>query len=181
MSFGRESDEWHAIITAFYRIDDELVDWTYESGAPFARQANVVDIDVAGVAIVFGKSWQSLDLVAGYTFLDKDADYGSTTVDASFYALNFARQRATLAISYQMGDRLQFRLDNEYREQEANPLRTSSDNAFLISASLAWEPRNGHGLGVALIADNLGDDDYEQFPGTPAVGQQLSLSVRYDW
>jgi len=181
LSFGRDSDGSHSSITAFYRFDDYLVDWTYESGAPFARQANPVDIDVTGVSIVFGKTWQSLELVAGYSYLDKDADYGSATVDASFYALNFARQRATLAIQYQFGDRLHFRLDNEYREQEANPLRASSDNAFLISASLAWEPRNGRGLGVALIADNLGDDDFEQFPGTPAVGQQYSLSVRYDW
>jgi hypothetical protein len=37
------------------------------------------------------------------------------------------------------------------------------------------------GLGVVLSADNLGDDDYQQFPGTPAVGRQLSLSLRYDW
>jgi vitamin B12 transporter len=181
LSFGKESGDWHTSVTTFYRADDDLVDWTYESGAPFSRQANAVDIDVFGVAIVFGKSWESLDLLAGYTYLDKDADYGSATVDASFYALNYASHRATLAISYQFNDRLKFRLDNEYREQEENPLRASSDNAHLISASLAWEPANGHGLGAALVADNLGDDDYQQFPGTPAVGRQLSLSIRYDW
>ncbi|MGI9271990.1 MAG: TonB-dependent receptor plug domain-containing protein [Woeseiaceae bacterium] len=181
LSFGQESDEWHANLTAFYRNDDDLVDWTYDSGSAFARQANDVDIEVFGIAVVLGRRWQTLELIAGYTFLDKDADYGSATVDASFYALNFARHRATLAVNYQLNSRLKLRLDSEYREQEENPLRASSDSAFVVSASLAWEPHNGRGLGVALAADNIGDDDYEQFPGTPAVGRQLSLSLRYDW
>jgi len=178
---GRDSQDWYTTLTAFYRQDDDLVDWTYESGAPFARQANAVDIDVVGLQILYGKSWQAVDLVAGYSYMDKDEDYQSDTVDASYYALNFARHRATLALRVSISDRLVLRLDNEYREQEANPLRASSASAFISSATLAWRPLDGRGLGVALSADNIGDDDYEQFPGVPAVGQQVSLSVRYDW
>ena len=84
-------------------------------------------------------------------------------------------------VADRISDRLVLRWDNEYREQEANPLRASSASAFISSATLAWRPLDGRGLGVALSADNIGDDDYEQFPGVPAVGQQVSLSVRYDW
>jgi len=181
LSLGTESSDWHATATAFYRQDDDLVDWTYESGAPFARQANSVDIDVFGVQFLYGRSWQAVDLVAAYSYLDKDEDYLSATVDASYYALNFARHRATLALRIRFSDRLELRLDNEYRQQQENPLRTSSDSAFITSAALAWLPANGRGLGFALTVDNLSDDDYEQFPGTPAVGQQVSLSARYDW
>jgi len=181
LSFGREASDWHTTVTAFYRQDDDLVDWTYESGAPFARQANSVDIDVFGVQIVYGKSWEVVDLVAAYSYLDKDADYLSATVDASFYALNFARHRATLALRIRFTDRLELRIDNEYRQQEDNPLRASSDSAFVTSAALTWLPAAGRGFGLALAVDNLGDDDFEQFPGTPAVGQQISLSARYDW
>ena len=181
LSYGREASDWHTTVTAFYRQDDDLVDWTYEIGAPFARQANSVDIDVVGVQFVYGKSWEVVDLVAGYSYLDKDADYLSATVDASFYALNFAKHRATLALQVRFTDRLELRLDNEYRQQEDNPLRASSDSAFITSAALAWVPSDGRGFGLALAVDNLSDDDYEQFPGTPAVGQQISLSVRYDW
>jgi len=181
LTFGRESSDWHTTVTAFYRRDDDLVDWTYESGAPFSRQANAVDIDVLGVQLVYGKSWKAVDLVAGYSYLDKDEDYMSATVDASFYALNFAKHRATLALRIRFTDRLELRVDNEYREQEANALRASSDSAFITSASLVWRPPNGRGFGLALAADNLSDDDYQQFPGTPAVGQQISLSARYDW
>lgn len=178
---GWDAADWRASLTTFYRKDDDLVDWTFLSGAPFARQANAVDIDVAGAILSFARSWQSLDVVAAYNWLDKDADYGSVIVDASFYALNFAHHRATLAIRYALTERLQLRLDNEYRQQQENALRASSDNAYLASAALAWEPANGRGLGVVLAVDNLGDDDYQPFPGTPAVGRQLSLSARYDW
>ncbi|MEM7279101.1 MAG: TonB-dependent receptor [Pseudomonadota bacterium] len=181
LTLGQESSDWYTNFTAFYRKDDDLVDWTFSSGAPFARQANAVDLDVFGAQLVYGRSWRNVDLVAGYSYLDKDEDYIVDTVDASFYALNFARHRATLALRFRLSDRLELLLDNEYRQQEANPLRASSDNAFISSAAIAWNPQNGRGLGVALAIDNIGDDDFEQFPGTPAVGQQLSLSARYDW
>jgi len=181
ISIGRDSTDWDAAATLFYRKDDNLVDWTFESGAPFARQANAVDIDVLGVELFARRHWDSFDLVGSYTYLDKDADYGSAIVDASFYALNFATHRATLAARYQFNDRLELRLDNEYREQRHNPLRNGSDEAFFVSLALAWEPAGGSGFGFAITADNLSDSSYEQFPGTPAVGRQVSLSARYLW
>jgi hypothetical protein len=181
LTIGNESGDWNGTVAVFYRQDDDLVDWTFASGAPFARQANAVDTDVYGLEAIVSANWNTVDLVAGYTFLDKDADYGSAVVDASFYALNFARHRATLALRYGFTERLELRLDSEYRVQEENPLRSSSDKAFLVSAALAWEPHNGRGFGVSLTADNLTDDDYEQFPGTPAIGRQVSLSARYQW
>ena len=181
LSAGKEAADWDGVLTFFYREDDDLVDWTFESGAPFARQANPVDIDVFGVEAFFRRHWGSFDLIASYTYLDKDADYGAAVVDASFYALNFAKQRATLAASYRFTDRLELRIDNEYRKQESNPLRASSDSAYLVSASLNWEPNNGKGFGFAVTADNLTDDDYQQFPGTPAIGRQINLSASYLW
>lgn len=181
LTIGSESAGWTGTLTAFYREDDDLVDWTFESGAPFARQANPVDMNVYGLEAVFLGHWKSIDLVAGYTFLDKDADYGSAAVDASFYALNFARHRATIALRYRLTEDLELRLDNEYRVQEKNALRSSSDKALHVSASLVWASVGDAGFGVTLAADNLTDDDYQQFPGTPAVGRQVSLSARYAW
>ncbi|MDH3545749.1 MAG: TonB-dependent receptor [Gammaproteobacteria bacterium] len=181
LSVGHETPDRRSTMTLFFRTDDNLVDWTFASDSPFARQANPVDIDVFGAEAIYSRRWDILDLSIGYTYLDKDADYGSATVDASFYALNFARHRATLAMRYRVNDRVELRLDNEYREQESNSLRNSSERAFLVSASLVWEPQDADGFGVGITADNLGDDDYEQFPGTPAVGRQVSLSARYAW
>jgi len=181
ISVGKESADWDGAVTLFYRKDDDLVDWTFASGAPFARQANAVDLDVFGVELFARRHWESFDLVGSYTYLDKDADYGSAVVDASFYALNFATHRATLAARYRFSDRLELRLDNEYREQQENPLRGGSDEALLVSLALAWEPSGGTGFGFAITADNLSDDSYEQFPGTPAVGRHVSLSAKYLW
>ncbi|MDJ0814109.1 MAG: TonB-dependent receptor [Woeseiaceae bacterium] len=179
LAAGLDTGRWDGKVTLFYREDDDLVDWTFATGAPFARQANAVDIDVTGVELLGRGRWPDVDLVASYTYLDKDADYGSATVDASFYALNFATHRATLAVLYRFGRDFELRFDSEYRRQRDNPLRDGSDEAFLSSLAVAWEPAGG--LGVALTADNLTDDDYQQFPGTPAVGRQVSLSVRYQW
>ena len=181
LSVTRDTGDWQARATLFSREDYDLVDWTFATGAPFARQANPVDIDVVGFEAFFTRQWSNVDIAAGFTWLDKDSDYGDAQVDASFYALNFARQRATLALRYRFANRFELHLDNEYRRQEDNPLRIGDDSTYLASASLVWNGAAGEGFSVALIADNLTDSEFQPFPGTPAAGRQYSLSARYNW
>lgn len=181
LSAGREGTRWNGELTLFHREDDGLVDWTYSRSAPFARQANPLDADVVGLEALFSRRWDRLQIASGYTFIDKDADFGAAVVDASFYALNYARHRATLAAILQLSERLEWRIDSEYRVQRDNPLRTTSGHALVVSASLAWEPPDGRGFELAVTADNLTDSDYQYFPGTPAVGRQLGVSARYAW
>jgi hypothetical protein len=178
-SVERDSGDWQIRATVFSRRDDNLVDWTYATGAPFSRQANAVDIDVIGFEAFVVRSWEAIDIAVGYTALDKDADYGSAQVDASFYALNFAKHRATVAFVYRFAEDFEFRLDNEYRSQEANPLRVGDDSTYLASASLRWSSRGR--FSAALVVDNATDSEYQPFPGTPASGRQLSLSATYAW
>ncbi len=181
VSLKRESSVWTGSATIFYRKDSNLVDWTFFTGVPFSRQANAVDLDVIGLEAVMTRQWNLLELVAAYTYLDKDSDYGASDVDASFYALNFARHRATLALRYHLTSQLELRLDNEYRVQRDNPLRTSSERTYFGSLALSWKPLNLDGLALILTADNLTDSSYQFFPGTPAVGRQLSASAAYRW
>jgi len=181
LSVSREAGDWQGRIALFSRHDDNLVDWTYAQGAPFARQANAVDIDVTGIEAFLIRQWPLVNVALGFTYLDKDADYGSALVDASFYALNFARQRATFAIRYQFVPGLEMRLDNEYRRQQENPLRNGDDATYLAALSLVWKLTKMDGLDVSLIADNLTDSEYQPFPGTPAAGRQVSLSASYTW
>jgi len=180
-SIERVTGDWQMRATLFSRRDDDLVDWTYATGAPFARQANAVDIDVIGFEAFVVRAWESIDLIVGYTALDKDADYGSAQVDASFYALNFAKHRATLAIIYRFAGDFEFRLDNEYRSQEDNPLRVGNDSTYLAAASLRWSSSANHRFGAALVVDNATDSEYQPFPGTPASGRQVSLTASYSW
>ncbi len=181
ISFSQQSRGWNSSATLFYRKDIDLVDWTYKTATPFSRQANPVDLDVLGLELLVTKRWRSLEVTAGYTYLDKDSDYGENAVDASFYALNFARHRATFALIYQLTRQWELRLDNEYRVQRDNPLRSSKDKTYLGSLSLAWEAEKIRGLGLALTADNISDSGFQFFPGTPAVGRQVSISARYRW
>ena len=145
------------------------------------RQANPVDIDVTGFEAFITRHWDRIDVAAGYTLLDKDSDYGDAAVDASFYALNFARHRATLALSYRFLNEFELRLDAEYRRQEENPLRTGDDTTFLSSVSLVWNSAEARGFSAMLVADNLTDSEFQTFPGTPAAGRQVSVSVTYNW
>ena len=181
LSVERDTGAWQMRAALFSRRDDSLVDWTYSTVSPFSRQANAVDIDVIGFEAFFVRTWESLDIAVGYTALDKDADYGTAQVDASFYALNFAKHRATLAIVYRFADSFEFRLDNEYRSQEANPLRVGDDSTYLASASLRWLSSGEQKFSAALVVDNATDSEYQPFPGTPASGRQLSLSASYAW
>ena len=178
LSIGRNAGAWEGEVHTYFRQDDSLVDWTYLSGAPFARQANAVDIDVFGVELVARRRWDAFELFGGYAYLDKDADYGTAAVDASYYALNYATHRAVVGAIYQITDSVELLVDTEYREQRENPLRTTDDQAFTVSMALEYRADQ---FGVSLTADNLTDDDYQQFPGTPAVGRQVSLSASYAW
>lgn len=181
LSVAYDSDDWQGRAALFSRRDHDLVDWTYSTGAPFARQANPVDLEVLGIEAFMTRRWPRLDLALGYTWLDKDADYGSTAVDASFYALNFARHRMTLALRYRFADRFELRLDNEYRRQERNPLRSGDDETFLTALALTWNADAARGFNAALVIDNLTDSEFQPFPGTPAAGRQVSLTAGYAW
>ncbi len=180
LSAAHERGHWQVRGAVFHRRDDDLVDWTYFSGSPNARQANPVDIHVTGIEAFMSWHASQLDVFAGYTWMDKNENYGSALVDASFYALNYARHRLTLALQYRPLDTLEIRLDNEYRQQQKNALRGSDDSAYTASASIRWRPFSP-ATHVALVADNLTDNDFQEFPGTPAVGRQLSLGFGVDW
>ena len=181
IGWSREIANWAFRANAFLRRDDDLVDWTWREGAPYVRRANPVDIDVTGVEALLSWDGTNLQVVAGYAWLHKSADYGAIDVDASFYALNFARHRFTLAAIWQPVPALEFRFDNEYRVQEKNPLRTGSDRAYLGALSGAWRPGARGPWRIQLVVDNLGDSDFQEFPGTPPMGRQISLGAAIDW
>jgi outer membrane cobalamin receptor len=181
LAFRRETPASRLAATAFVREDERLVDWTFLSGAPFARQANAVDLDVFGVEILWTRQWTNVFWAAGYTWLDKDSDYGTAAVDASFYALNFARHRLTSGLIWHANDKLEFRTDVELRKQEANVLRSGGGEAFIASASLGWTPGAGRRFSLDLIVDNLTNSDFQEFPSTPGPGRQISLQSAYSW
>jgi vitamin B12 transporter len=173
---------WRVQAAVFWRRDDGLVDWTFRRGVT-ARTANAVDIDTTGFEAVVQRSWSVLDLVLGYTALTKDANYGSTSIDASFYALNYPKQRLTAAFVARLGAGFELRLDNEARLQADNILRApgTSDKAVTSAVGLAYHPPGLRQLGFALQVDNLWNNSFQEVPAVPASKRQATLSVDYTW
>lgn len=164
----------------FLRQDRALTDWTYRNGVT-ARVANAVDIDTLGFEAVATYRWRQGRATIGYTWLEKDEDYGSALVDASFYALNFARHRVTAALVWQPVKQLEIRFDNEYREQEPNLLRRSSDRAVISSLGVHWFVPQVRGLEVSAQVENLWDCAFEEVPAVPASPRLYSAGLVYRW
>lgn len=172
---------WTGQAAVFWRRDNALVDWTYRRGVT-ARTANAVDIETTGLEIFARRSWSAIDLVLGYTALAKSADYRGATVDASFYALNYARQRLTAAITARLGHGFELRMDNVARVQADNLLRTvGGNNAVTSSLGLAFRPATWRGVELTAQADNLWNSRFQEVPAVPAARRQISFGAGYVW
>ncbi len=171
---------WLVRGAVFWRDDHNLVDWTYTQGV-MARTANAVDVKTTGVELVASRSWRWVDLNMGYTALTKDANYGAAAVDASFYALNYARQRLTAAVVAKLGGGFEVRLDNEARIQEPNELRTSPSDVVLSAVGLVYHPVWMAGLELTAQVDNLWNTNYQEVPSVPSARRAWMLGARYGW
>jgi len=172
---------WTGKAAVFYRRDENLVDWTYTNGV-FGRAANPVNIDTKGFELEARQTWGLVTVVLGYTALAKEANYGNADITASFYALNYARQRLTAAFTTQLTENLELRLDNAVRIQEPDSLRSQGGNdAFLSSLGLYWHPTSMRKLEFSLLVDNLWNSAFQSVPGVPASRRQLSFGATYGW
>jgi len=174
-------DTWTFEGALFYRWDDDLVDWTYSENDTSARSAKGVDIETFGIELIASKRWNTVEAIASYTFLDKDEDYGDDTIDASFYALNYAKHRITLGAIWTPCESVEVRIDNEWRSQEDNDLRGSDNEALFTHIGVSVYPPQIDGLELFLAVDNAWDDDYEEVPGTPGRSDQVSCGATYRW
>ena len=178
-----ERDSLFSKLAAFYRDADDLVDWTFDRNSDVfaSRFANNVDIETFGIESLLKKAWSKVELILSYTYLRKSEDYGIADVDASFYALNFPRHRATTSIVYKPIEQLSIRMDNEFRSQVSNPIRISDEEAFFSSASIVWSPIFAAGAEAVVAADNLWNENFDEIPGVPGHRRQFAAGVRYRW
>jgi hypothetical protein len=140
-----------------------------------------VDLETFGIEVIGSKQFDAIEAIASYTYLDKSQDYGNAAIDASFYALNFAKHRLTLGAIWRPIEILELRIDNEWRSQAANTLRTSDDAALFTHIGISIFPPQCEGLELFAAIDNAWDDDFQDVPGTPGRGSQISLGGIYRW
>ena len=178
-NFKRNS--WSFEGAVFYRWDNNLADWVFNNNRNNARLALPVDIETLGIEIIASKHWGDIEAIASYTYLHKDEDYGDTTVDGSFYALNYPNHRFTLGAIWRPCEILEVRIDNEWRENEDNALRKGSDSALFTHFGLSIYPPQVDNMELFFAVDNAWDDDFEDVPGTPGRGDQYSAGVTFSW
>lgn len=172
---------WSGSAVIFARSDRDLVDWTFRRGVT-ARSANAVNVDTRGVEVIARRQWSRAEVVIGFTALAKDADYKGAVVDASFYALNYARSRLTAALIWRFAREWELRLDNAARVQSDNLLRSiGGDEALMSTLGFGYKPGALPGVSFALRADNLWQSNFQEVPAVPASPRLLSLSVTYGW
>ena len=175
------SGGWQAQVAVFHRQDDHLVDWTFRRGVT-ARTANPVDIGTTGAEAVVRWSAPRTELTLGYSVLGKRADYGGAAVDASFYALNYPRQRLTAAMVIRAGSGVELQMDNELRRQEDNPLRTAGGSDAVISSfGVFYRPPKVPNLTVSLQVDNLWNTSFQEIPAVPAARREVSTGMAIRW
>jgi vitamin B12 transporter len=167
----------------FYRNHYDLTDWTYDSDQPkIFRSASAMNLTVVGVeTYAQWKPSDKISLAIGYAWLEADPDYKTASVDASFYAMNFPKNRVTCSFTQTLVKGLEIRIDADARHQERNSRRTSGDDALLVDASLCYTPGWIDGVTLALICDNAANCNYQSFPGSPAEGREFALRASYVW
>jgi hypothetical protein len=176
---------WDVKAAVFYRIDNDLVDWTFDAtsvsilGPLTSRTAVAVDVDTIGAEIVAQRDFGFLGVVLGYTYLDKIDDLAPTL--GSFYALDYAEHRLTAAFIARLGGGFELRMDNEARIQADNALRRSDTQVVFSSLGLYYAVPRVAGLTLSAQVDNLWNTYYEEVPLVPGARREWSFGARYAW
>ncbi|GAA5316043.1 MAG: hypothetical protein AseanaTS_12480 [Candidatus Pelagadaptatus aseana] len=176
-----DRNSWTLDAALFYRWDNDLTDWTYSFANTAARSANAVDIETQGLEFIGIKRLNQAEIIASYTFLEKDEDYKAANIDASFYALNYPNHRVTLGAIWRPTNTLEVRVDNEWRRQEKNQLRNGDNEALFTQLTMTYSPEQLNQLQILFSVDNLWDESFEEVPGTPGRGEQYSIGATYHW
>jgi hypothetical protein len=188
LGYKLNRDEWKLNGAIFHRWDNDLVDWTFDSTfrEQFKdyRKARPVDIKTFGLEIIASRRWDKVEAIGSYAYLHKNEDYADPSVLGSFYALNFPEHRATLGLIWDPTDALQIRVDNEWREQRQNVMRTfknSANHSVFSHFAASYYPKRFEDLELFVAFEKPWEKDFQEIPGIAAKGDQFSFGATYSW
>jgi hypothetical protein len=179
--YGMKELNWSLKGAIYYRSDEDLVDWTYDSNDPNSRSASNVDIETFGLEIIAIRKWSKFETITSYSHIHKKENYNDSTIDSSFYALNYPEHRATLGFIWDPVDIIQIRIDNEWRKQRENLLRAGPDNSINSHLAASYYSSQLDDLEIFMAYDKPWDEAFQDVPGTPGRGDQFSFGATYSW
>lgn len=176
------ANSWSLQSAVFYRQDDNLLDYIFDPTGALgtSRRAAAVDLDTYGLEAFVRYSLESWELMAGYTYLDKNDNYVAPR-NGSFYALNYAEHRLTLGGISRLGGGFELRVDNEFRLQADNALRRHGSDNILSAVGLFYQVPRVKGLTLNAQVENVWDTDYQDVPLVPSAGRAWSTGATYLW
>jgi hypothetical protein len=139
-----------------------------------------VDLDTYGFELFVNRSWERLDVFAGYTFLEKNDNY-EAPLDGSFYALNYAEHRFTLGAIGRLGGGFELRVDNELRRQAENALRKEGRDNVDTAVGLFYSVPCVKNLTLNVQVENAWDTAYQDVPLVPHTQRTWSAGATYLW
>jgi hypothetical protein len=169
LAYARMSDAGADVLTASFHASSQVPGYTALNSAPdglFGGNADLGHERTDSLSLRYErqrtKQWLVADLTVGYAYLDKQADYGTASVDASYYALNYARQRLTAAVRYALNDYTTLYFDKRAAStgEQSAARQWQRGLPRLIGARVAAARRRG----PRAVADR-GQSDQQQFPG----------------
>ena len=128
------------------------------------------------------RNWKDVQTIASYTHLRKKEDYKNPNVIGSFYALNYPRHRITLGVIYTPNTYFEFRLDNEWRQQEEKrSIRLGDHRATFSNLGMSYFPNQRKDFELFVLYQKPWKDRFEEIPRTWGGSQQLSLGLKLPW
>ena len=178
---GGEMWQWTGLV--FYRHDQDVVDWVYDSalGETAARLAKAVDLDSFGFQSILNFKYERVGAELGYTFIDKNEDDKEDAFDSSYYALNYARHLLSGSVAVQITEEVSMFFGQQFKDYRANLLRGSNNLGYLSIAGLTYRPMIFSNVEFKLESSNLWDDNFEDVPGVPAAARQTNLFMNLYW
>ena len=163
-------------LTVFQRTTRNTVDWIKQTvDEPRWLATDVGKVTTRGAELRGTGQWRDkVRLLFQYTLLDRDYDLNP---HAARYVLDYPRHQLLTGMDWHICRTVTLSVVNtlQVRDKiESRQERTGIDGTLRME----WSPVRTTGLRIALLCDNLWDDDFAEYVGQPAAGRRWGIELR---
>ncbi len=170
-------DAWSLELGPFARETRDTVDWVRPTPDSTRWMAeNIGTVRALGVeGSLVWMALRDVTLRADGLLLNQ---WDDAEAYAGRYALDYARVATRVNVAWQVTRNFHCAFDQGYRRQAENPLRNHGDEQWLAAIRFGLRLPWWLAAQLDLAAENLWDDDFEEFPGqATATGRRVYASL----